>query len=226
MLTFSNVTHWHDGRDGPNVIFDDVSVHIEHGSRVGILAAAGKGKTTFARIAAGRTLPRMGEVRRDGRLSWPINFSAGFHPSLTGDENISIAAGTLGLDPSELLANVAQLSCLGDDLFLPFSAYAPGMKVRLALGLSLSVPFDMYLADEIPTTGSAEVQELFDATLQERAASSGLILLTRHAHAIRRYCDRIFVLDGGKLFPVEDADEAIALQSLLQSEKAFSDVQA
>ena len=216
MIQLADVSHVYDGPVGPNIILDRVNLRIEAGERVGILAAAGAGKTTLAQIIAGKLQPTIGDVARRGRLSWPISFSAAFHPSLSGAENVEIVAGLENIDPAALLARVADLSGLGEALLRPIGSYAPGMKVRLALGISLSIEFDMYLADEMATTGHAAAQDIFEAALIDRSHRAGLILLTRHPHAIRRYADRVLVLTNGQLIEAEDLDEATVVQSLSQ----------
>lgn len=121
-----------------------------HGFRwcsYGLLGVNGAGKSTTLRLLAGTELPNAGKVRRSVRVSWPLGFAGGFHPLMSGRENVRFVARIYGQNVREVLDFVEDFSELGDCLDAPIKTYSSGMITRLAFELSMAVEFDCYLIE-------------------------------------------------------------------------------
>ena len=223
MITMVDVCrHFGQGR-APRIILDKASLRINPKDRLGILAPTGSGKTTIARLLSGLDRPNSGHVWRQGRISWPIGFSSGLHPHLTAEENVILVAGLNNLDPLDLVVRVRAFADLGPAFYHRVGDLAPGARGQLAIGLSLSVDFDMYLADELSSVGSKSFQAKTETAINERLAHSGLILLTRHIRTIERYCTRFAVLTGARFVECEDAAQASEIQNIELEKELLSD---
>ena len=208
MITLIDLSRHFGQGAGTKIILDRASLRIETQDRVGILAATGTGKTTVARLLAGLDRANSGNLIRTGSLSWPLGFSSALHPHLSAAENVYLVAGLYNLDPVDLEIRVQAFAELGRAFFGPVGDLAPGLRGQLALGLSLSVDFDMYLADELSAVGPKHFQDKVEAAINARLENSGLILLTRHIRTIERYCTRFVVLIGARFVECEDAAQA------------------
>ena len=211
MITLLDVSHHYGKGLNAKIILERANFRINDRDKLGILAATGSGKTSIARMLAGLTRPRSGLISRRSSLSWPLGFSAAFHPHLSAAENVRLVAALYNLDPIDLEVRVKVFSELNAEYYLPVEGLAPGLKGQLAMALSLSVDFDMYLADELSAVGSQLFQSKCEAALRERTNDSGLILLTRHVRTIERYCNRFAVLAGARLIVCEDAAQAVEI---------------
>lgn len=209
MISFINTTKSFPGPDGQRrIILNRANLRIDARQRVGILAESGSGKTTIARLLGGTLSADAGVILRNGRLSWPLAFSGAFHPALSAADNVALVAGLYNLDPADLTLRVEHFTELGRAFAAPLSALSPGQRNQVAMGLSLSVDFDMYVADEFSAVGPPDFQDKVEAALERRLSRAGLILLTRHARTIDRLASRVVVLAQGQLIDCADTYEA------------------
>jgi capsular polysaccharide transport system ATP-binding protein len=132
---------------GPNVVLDGISITFPPNESIGILGRNGAGKSTLLKIIAGVERPDSGEVRRSGRVSWPIGFAGGFSASLSGEENSRFVARIYGENSDRVVGMAREFAELGNYFYMPIRTYSSGMRARLAFGLSLAVEFDCYLID-------------------------------------------------------------------------------
>jgi capsular polysaccharide transport system ATP-binding protein len=158
MIQFSNVLKFYKTRQHVKVVLNHVSTVFETGWSYGVLGVNGAGKSTLLRVAAGTELPNSGKVRRTVRVSWPLGFAGGFHPQVTGRDNVKFVARVYGADVMKVCDFVEDFSELGDYLDVPVSTYSTGMTARLAFGLSMAIEFDCYLIDEITGVGDVRFQ--------------------------------------------------------------------
>jgi capsular polysaccharide transport system ATP-binding protein len=154
-------------------------------------------------------LPNRGRVRRSARVSWPLGFSGGLHPNMTGVENITFVARVYGEDEQLMLDTVADFAEIGAYLNAPVQTYSSGMLARLAFGLSMSTNFECYLIDEVMGVGDARFQDKCRAEFAKRKAFADVIMASHDLGAIKAYCDRGVLLAEGKLRYFEDVNEAI-----------------
>ncbi len=193
---------------------EDVSLTIGRGETVGIVGPNGSGKSTLLQILAGTLMPTTGEARLAGRVAALLELGAGFHPDFTGWENIDLYATILGL-PSDRLARrhsqIAEFSELGPHLDRPLRTYSSGMLVRLAFSVAISAEPDILLVDEALAVGDLRFQMRCLARLRElRDQGVTIVLVTHDLEVCKRWCDRLHVLEQGRLVqsgpPAEVAD--------------------
>lgn len=192
------------------VVLNFVTMNFEPGQSYGIMGVNGAGKSTLMRLLAGTELPNSGTIRRTVRVSWPMGFSGGLHPGMTGRENCQFVARVYGQAPRKILEFVADFADIGPYMDAPFGTYSSGMQQRLAFGLSMSINFECYLIDEVMAVGDARFSERCKVEFDKRKEFADIILVSHSISSILEYCDRGLVLANGQLhyFPrVEDAVE-------------------
>jgi capsular polysaccharide transport system ATP-binding protein len=190
-------------------VLDKVSVAFDTRRSYGLLGRNGAGKSTFLRLIAGTEAPNRGRIHRYVQTSWPLGFSGGFHPLMTGRENIRFLARAYGADVRSVVDFVDDFSELGRDLDVPVKTYSSGMMSRLAFAASMAIEFDFYLVDEITAVGDSRFQLRCREAFAKRRAVSGMIMVSHSVGTIRDYCDTGMVLLKGKLHVYDDLSEAI-----------------
>ncbi len=179
------------------------------GASVAILGRNGAGKSSLLRMIAGTMRPDSGRIITTGRLSWPVGFAGSFHPDLTGAQNTRFLARVYGVDTDALCAFVADFAELGAHFALPVRSYSSGMRSRLAFGISMGIPFDTYLIDEITAVGDAGFRQKSEALLAQRLAQSGAIIVSHAMGQVARLCRHGAVLENGQLTYYPEIGDAI-----------------
>lgn len=200
-------TYWTHFRR--KVVLSNVSVNLDPKASYGLLGQNGAGKSTFLKLIAGTEAPTSGRIYRSVRLSWPLGFAGGFHPHMTGRENIRFLARVYDADMAEVTEFVEDFSELGRDLDMPVKTYSSGMTSRLAFAVSMAIEFDFYLVDEITAVGDARFQLKCARAFAERRARAGLIMASHSTGTIKEYCSAGMVLQKGRLMVFEDINDAI-----------------
>ncbi|MDD9979771.1 MAG: ABC transporter ATP-binding protein [Gammaproteobacteria bacterium] len=194
---------------GWNTVLDSVSAVFPTGKSVGILGVNGAGKSTLLRIIGGVEPPDEGTVRKDIRVSWPMGFSGGFSPNMTGRQGSRFVARIYGESPRAVERYARDFAELGPYFDMPIRTYSSGMRARLAFAVSFAVEFDCYLVDEVIATGDARFSKKYRREFKERARESSVILVSHNPEAIRAECDFAAVLTRGSLTLYESVDEAM-----------------
>jgi capsular polysaccharide transport system ATP-binding protein len=204
-------------RTGPNVkiVLDHVSTVFQSGRSYGILGVNGAGKSTTIRLIAGTELPNSGRILRSVRVSWPLGLAAGFHPLMTGRENVKFAARAYGQDVRQVIQFVEDFAELGDYMDVPVKTYSSGMGARLAFGLSMAFEFECYLIDETLGVGDARFQAKCKKIFNYRRANADIILVSHSMATIKEYCDHAGVLVDGQLMMFESVNKAIEVYQRL-----------
>ncbi|MEM9047289.1 MAG: ABC transporter ATP-binding protein [Pseudomonadota bacterium] len=211
MIRFENVTKFFPIRGGYRRIIEHLNLDIPRGRSVGLLGRNGAGKSTVLKMIAGTLDPDEGRIIRQARISWPLGFAGGFHPNLTGAQNVRFVARIYGVDTDALLAYVEDFAELGKFLYEPVITYSSGMRARLAFGVSMGVAFDFYLVDEVTAVGDEDFRRKCQAVFTQRLTKSDVIMVSHSMNMLRQYCTGGIVLEHGKAIYYEDLEEAIDL---------------
>jgi len=192
------------------VVIDDLNLTVPDQVSVALLGRNGAGKSTLLQILAGTMDPTSGYVRSTGTISWPVGFAGSFHPDLSGAQNTRFIARVYGVDTDALLAFVADFAQLGASFQMPFRSYSSGMKSRLSFGISMGIPFDTYLVDEVTSVGDAAFKKSSSEIFLARMRTAGAFVVSHSMQQVRELCDVGIVLDQGKAIFYDDLEEAIA----------------
>ena len=174
-----------------------------------LLGRNGAGKSTLMEMIGGSIKPTSGEITVTGSMSWPVGFAGSFHKDLTGSQNTRFIARAYGVDTDELVAFVRHFAELGAHFHVPVRNYSSGMRSRLAFGISIGIPFDTYLVDEVTSVGDAAFKRKSRIIFRERLKNSGAVVVTHSARQVRRLCDAGAVLEDGQLYYYDDVDDAL-----------------
>jgi capsular polysaccharide transport system ATP-binding protein len=215
MIQLDRIFKFYKTGEHVKIVLDHVSVVFQSGFSYGFLGVNGAGKSTTLRLIAGTELPNSGRIRRSVRVSWPLGFAGGFHPLMTGRENVKFVARVYGADVKSIIHFVEDFSELGDYMDAPVKTYSSGMMARLAFALSMAIEFDCYLIDEVTAVGDIRFQARCKAAFDRRREHSDLIVVSHSMQTIKDYCDRGVVLVDGQLMMFEAIDNAIEVYNRL-----------
>ncbi|MDG2340120.1 MAG: ABC transporter ATP-binding protein [Paracoccaceae bacterium] len=209
MITLENVTKSYRTALGRKTVLQNASVDLQKGKTVGLIGRNGAGKTSLLRLLAGISRPDCGRVLSEGVVSWPVAYSGGLHGDMTGVQNIRFVARIYGRDTEHAVTYCRDMSELGDDLEIPVRSYSSGMRARLAFALSMAVPFDYYLIDEITSVGDSGFREKSEGILRSRLEITGGVIVSHAPNSLRRLCQSGMVLERGKLTYFPDVEAAL-----------------
>lgn len=189
--------------DGYHTAVDNVSFALEPGEALGVIGPNGAGKTTILKLLAGVTHPTEGAIAINGRFSALIELGAGFHPDLTGRENIFLNGTILGMQKAEIQRRYDQIvEFAGISAFLdtPVKRYSSGMYARLGFSIAAHVDPDVLLVDEVLAVGDYAFQQKCYAHMENlrRERGTALIFVSHNMEAVRRVCDQGLVMYRGK----------------------------
>lgn len=181
----------------------DVSFSICRGETVGILGRNGSGKSTTLKLIAGVSPPSEGEVRIAGRVSPLIELGAGFHPDLTGRENIHMNASILGLSAREIreqFDSIVEFAELEEFIDTPVKRYSSGMYVRLGFAVAVHAKPEILLVDEVLSVGDSFFQEKSLAKMHEFQQQGLTIVVVSHSLSlVEDFCERAIWLEHGRV---------------------------
>lgn len=197
------------GRDR-KVVADAVTATFPSRKSIALLGRNGAGKSTLLRMIAGTVEPTSGQVLSTGTISYPVGFSGSFHRDLTGAQNAKFVARIYGVDTAALLDYVADFAELGPHFHQPIRTYSSGMRSKLAFGVSMGIPFDTYLVDEVTSVGDASFRKKSQQVFQDRMRESGMLFVSHSLPQVRAICEAGAVLEDGKLTYYDDVEEALA----------------
>jgi len=209
MIRLENLTKVFTLNGRRKVVIEDVTMVFPSGTAVALLGRNGAGKSTLLRMIAGTIAPTSGRIVSTGTISWPVGFAGSFHPELTGIQNVRFVARIYGVDTDELIAFVEDFADLGVHFRLPLRTYSSGMRSRLAFGVSMGIPFDTYLVDEVTAVGDARFKAKSAQVFLERRRTAGAVMVSHSMSMVRRTCNVGVVLESGKLHYYDDIEAAI-----------------
>lgn len=202
----SAVLEWLQARPAPVERFEvlrDIELSVAHGESHGLIGANGSGKSTLLKIIARILEPNSGLVQRNGRICALLELGAGFHPDLTGRENVFLNGAILGLTRQEIeerLDSIIAYSGIGEHIDAPVKTYSSGMYVRLGFAIAVHTDPEILLIDEIFAVGDAEFQERCRQTVLDLRRKGVTILFVSHdMDAVCLLCHRATLLHHGKV---------------------------
>ena len=193
-----------EGADhNPFYALKDISFHIGDGECVGVVGANGAGKSTLLSLITGLAPPSRGEVKVNGRVAALLELGAGFHPDLTGRENVLLNASLMGFKRSEamkLYESIVDFAEMADSMGEPLRTYSSGMKLRLGFSVAINLDPDILIIDEILAVGDQAFQNKCTEKVFEIKKRGKTILCVSHSGLIiQNLCDRALWLDHGQL---------------------------
>ena len=178
-----------------------VSFDVPRGTTFGIIGRNGSGKSTMLKLIAGIGKPTSGQIRVTGRVSALIELGAGFHPEISGRENVFINGMMLGLTKREIARRfdeIVQFAGIADFVDAPVKTYSSGMYARLGFSVAIHVDPDVLLVDEVLAVGDeAFTHKCFDTLAEMRRRGRTVLLVTHSLDLVTRFCDEALWLDGG-----------------------------
>jgi lipopolysaccharide transport system ATP-binding protein len=192
----------------------DLSVEINRGEMVGIIGRNGAGKSTFLKLLSRITEPTTGSIRLRGRVASLLEVGTGFHPELTGRENIFLNGAILGMSRVEIKRKFDEIVAFAEiDKFLdtPVKRYSSGMYVRLAFAVAAHLEPEILIVDEVLAVGDAEFQKKCLGKMEDVSAKDGrtVILVSHQMPAIQNLCTRCILMDRGRLVMQGPTDEVV-----------------
>lgn len=199
-------------RPGEFWAVEDVSFEVERGEALGIIGPNGAGKTTILKMLSGIFMPDKGEINIKGRIGALIEIGAGFHPMLTGRENIYINGTVLGLSKREIdkkFDSIVEFADIGDFLDSPVKYYSAGMYVRLGFSVAVHGEPDILLVDEVLAVGDVEFRGRCYNRIAELMKNCAVVIVSHDMPLIARVSSKCLVVNNGCSIFQGTAEEAI-----------------
>jgi len=195
-------------------VLRNINFKVAEGEGVAIVGANGAGKSTLLGVVAGLALPDTGIVTVQGRVAPLLELGSGFHPDLTGVENVTLNAALLGFNEQEVRENldsIVEYSEIGEFIHEPIRTYSSGMVVRLAFAVAIHVDPSILIVDEVLGVGDTHFQQKCRGSLAKLRRAGKTLLCVSHSGAmVLDYCDRAIWLDHGQI--IMDSDAATVLK--------------
>ncbi len=211
--TLVNIFSGNRGKGEAFWALSDVSFKAVRGETLGVIGGNGSGKSTLLKIITRIIEPTKGSVRVEGRISALIELGAGFHPDLSGRENIFLQGSILGMRRKEIADRVQEIidfSELERFIDMPLRHYSSGMQARLGFAMAVSVEPEVLIVDEVLAVGDEGFQHKCLDKIEQIRDNGAAILFVSHAlPQVERLCQRVLWLDNGKVVQVGTAAEVI-----------------
>ncbi|WP_243472467.1 ABC transporter ATP-binding protein [Winogradskyella sp. MH6] len=201
----------------------DINFEVKRGEVLGIIGKNGAGKSTLLKILSRVTSPSTGEIKTKGRIASLLEVGTGFHPEMTGRENVYLNGAILGMTKKEINSKIEEIiefsGCLRY-IDTPVKRYSSGMKVRLAFAVAAFLEPDILVVDEVLAVGDAEFQKKAIGKMQDISNSDGrtVLFVSHNMEAVQKLCTRCIVLKDGNISFVGNVDQAVYMYLNLFSE--------
>ena len=200
---------------------DDISFELFEGETLGIVGVNGAGKSTILKIIAGVIEPTVGEVIRHGRVTALLELGTGFNPEMSGYDNIYLNGTLIGMTKKEIdskIKDIIEFSELGDYIYEPIKSYSSGMSMRLAFSIAIFSQPQILIVDEALSVGDAHFQAKCTKALRDRKKENMSIIYVSHdLNSLKLLCDRVILLNGGKVVEEGNPEEVINSYNFLIS---------
>lgn len=209
MIRLENLTKTYVLNGYRKTVADNITAVFPTGVSVALLGRNGTGKSSLLRMISGEMLPTSGRILSSGTISWPVGFGGSFNREMTGEQNCRFVARVYGVDTGEMIGFVRDFAELGGHFHLPVRTYSSGMRARLAFGISMAVPFDTYLVDEVSAVGDMSFRAKSNRVFAARMEKAGAIVVSHSMPMLRRICQAGAVLENGRMSYFHDLEDAI-----------------
>jgi lipopolysaccharide transport system ATP-binding protein len=193
---------------------EGVDFTVHRGDAVGIVGTNGSGKSTLLQILAGTTLPTGGEMEVHGKVVPLLAVGTGFHPDLTGRENVTLFASTLGIPRSVITTRMDAVAAFADierHMDTPVKRYSSGMLARLSFAIAMQFPADIYVFDEVLAVVDGEFQHRCLAAIKELHAEGRTVMFVSHSlDQIADVCERVIWIERGVVRQIGATDEVLS----------------
>jgi ABC-2 type transport system ATP-binding protein len=192
---------------------DDVSFTVQQGEAIGLMGLNGSGKSTLLKLISGVLRPDRGSVLTRGRIAGLIEVSAGFHPQLSGRQNIYLNAAILGMTEAEVNSKfdeIVDFAEIGKFLDAPVGRYSSGMFARLGFSVAVMADSDIFIIDEVLAVGDPPFKKKCMVRIREvRDEGRTIVFVSHNTTQVRRLCTRAIVLEEGRLGFDGDVGDAV-----------------
>jgi len=220
----SNAFKW-DKKKESFWALDDLNFDIQKGEAIGIIGHNGAGKSTLLKILSRITYPTKGTATLNGRVTSLLEVGTGFHPELTGSENIYLNGALLGMSKSEIKTRfdeIVEFSGIKKFIYTPVKHYSSGMYVRLAFSVAAHLNTDILLVDEVLAVGDSKFQKKCLGKMDEVTNVGKTVILVSHKEsAIRKLTSKVILLDSGRISKIGTPDEVYSLYNSTSENKGF-----
>ena len=202
----------------------DISFEVKKGEVLGIIGKNGAGKSTLLKILSRVTSPTTGEIKSKGRIASLLEVGTGFHPEMTGRENIYLNGAILGMTKAEIKRKEEDIisfsGCTGY-IDTPVKRYSSGMTVRLAFAVAAHLEPDILIVDEVLAVGDAEFQKKAIGKMQDISKGQGrtVLFVSHNMSAIQSLCSRVLLLNHGKIVEMESSKPQKVIETYLSLNK-------
>ena len=197
------VLFWHRNKYEVRWVLEDISFNVKKGESIGIIGKNGSGKSTLLKLLTKIIYPNKGSINMKGRVAGLLELGAGFHPDLSGRDNIYINASIFGHSKKEIdkvFQTIVDFAELQDFIDNPVRTYSSGMYMRLAFAVAINIHADILLIDEILAVGDISFQEKCLNKLKEIKKSGVTIVIVSHSlEQIERFCDKSIWIHSGQI---------------------------
>ncbi len=192
---------------------DGITLRVEKGQTFGVIGENGSGKSTLLKLVAGIAKPTQGRIKTEGKVSALIELGAGFHPEISGRENVYINGIMLGLTKKEISAKfdeIVEFAELENFIDAPVKTYSSGMYMRLGFAIAINVNPDILLIDEVLAVGDASfVPKCLDRIDDFRRRGKTILFVSHDLSTVDKICDRVAWLKGGRIQVIGEAKRVI-----------------
>lgn len=208
----------------PFPALQNITFTVRRKETVGIIGRNGSGKSTLLQVLCGVLQPTSGRIDVAGRISALLELGAGFNPEFTGRENVYLSATIMGLAKDFINKNIEKIfdfADIGEYVDQPVKLYSSGMFVRLAFATAISVDPDILIVDEALSVGDIFFQQKCMQHMKKMMASKTIVLVSHDMHAVSNLCDRVLVMEAGKIIFDGETSGGIALYTRLVHNEMF-----
>lgn len=204
-------------------VLNDIDFSLKRGEGLALIGQNGAGKSTLLKLITGTVRPTVGTIAVDGSISAILELGLGFNPEITGRENIYQAGGMMGFSReqlTEIMPAIEDFAELGAYFDEPLRVYSSGMHARLAFSLATAVRPDVLIVDEVLSVGDSYFQhKSFDKIRQFREEGATILFVSHSMGDVRALCDRVLLLDKGKILKDGEPDVVIDYYNAMIAEK-------